>query len=122
MGTDGPGLVCGKRRAEKNTAKGGEHRALGSRAEDGFKKAGALLKRRPPGEGGYTWDKDVETKAWEVDADAEAGEKSEEATVGHESHDDDGSKSNGFGHAPQVKKLLPRPTSPSCGAKSDGEL
>ncbi|KAG6237856.1 hypothetical protein E4U25_002317 [Claviceps purpurea] len=104
--------ICGKRRAEKNTAKGGEHRALGSRAEDGFKKAGALLKRRPPGEGGYTWDKDVETKAWE----------SEEATVGHESHDDDGSKSNGFGHAPQVKKLLPRPTSPSCGAKSDGEL
>ncbi|KAG6222887.1 hypothetical protein E4U26_005001 [Claviceps purpurea] len=115
--------ICGKRRAEKNTAKGGEHRALGSRAGDGFKKAGALLKRRPPGEGGYTWDKDVETKAWEVDADAEAGEKSEEATVGHESHDDDGSKSNnGFGHAPQVKKLLPRPTSPSCGAKSDGEL
>ncbi|KAG6048713.1 hypothetical protein E4U17_007056, partial [Claviceps sp. LM77 group G4] len=41
----------------------------------------------------------------------------------HESRDDAGSKSNGgFGHAPQVKKLLPRPTSPRYGAESDGEL
>ncbi|KAG5914612.1 hypothetical protein E4U61_005526 [Claviceps capensis] len=122
MGTYGPGLDLWLKTGRKKHSKGGgEHRALSSRTEDGFKKAGALLKWRPPGEGGYTWDKDVETKAWEVDADAEAGEKSDEATVGHESHDD-GSESNGFGHAPQVKKLLPRPTSPSCGAKSDREL
>ncbi|KAG6023548.1 hypothetical protein E4U19_004269 [Claviceps sp. Clav32 group G5] len=138
MGTNGPDLDLWQKTGRKNTAKGGEHRALGSRAEDGFiKKAGALLKWRPPGEGGCQqnsagirrekrWTKtsekyvgqrkDVRTKAREVDADAGLERC-------HESRDDAGSKSNGgFGHAPQVKKLLPRPTSPRCGAESDGEL
>lgn len=112
MGTDGPGLDLLQKTGRKKHSEGRRAQSTGQSGGRWIKKAGALLKWRPPGKGGCQqhpagircekrWNTDVGqirgTKTWEQrrgrlmqTRKLERSQKKPQSATNSESHDDDG--------------------------------